>query len=209
MKNGVEYTMHSAELFFSGLSSDAVAGLMGAVIGVVGTLGATWMAFWLQKCGKISMHVRLVHSKGNVNLPWGFYLSERRTQLYMSVPIWLDVSNTSGVSRIIRDFNLEAYCQGEFVAEFTQLQCVCEGDTKIPLGQNEAYTLVIEGNNAKRYNMQFLLYQRDITKENKAIDELRFRYFDENDKVQEFFFTKLDKCWIQGPLPTNKEWVAL
>lgn len=201
--------MLNGELFFSGLSSDAVAGLLGAIIGVIGTLVATLFTYWLQKHGKINMHVRLVHSKGNVNRPWGFYLSERRTQLYMSVPIWLDVSNTSGVSRIIRDFNLEAYYQGEFVAEFTQIQCISKDGEKIPLGQDEAYTLVVEGNSARRYNMQFLLHQCDISKNNKSIDELRFRYFDEHDKVQEFFFTKLDKCWVQGPLPTKKEWISL
>ena len=100
----------------------AGAALLGAIIGALATLATTWLNKKIQSSGKVSLYAKIVHSKGEVNAPWGYYRSGIKSGLFMQVPIWLDVCNTCGISRIIRNINLYAYSDKDEVAVFTQIQ---------------------------------------------------------------------------------------
>lgn len=184
----------------------AGAGLVGAVIGAGATLLSTWLTKKLQTSGKVTLHIALVGSEARNGLTFGFYEEEFAEGLVMRVPIWLDVCNTSGISRIVRNASLFAYCNKELVAEFAQIQAVDMGEKRKALGDQESYTVVVPENSARRFNMEFILRKQDIPKENKQFDELIFTCFDEKNRINAFHFMNVQNCWIEGPIHTEDEW---
>lgn len=187
----------------------AGAALLGAIIGAVATLMATWLNKKIQSSGKVSLHAKIVHTKGKANRPWGFYESNTKTGLFMQIPIWLDVCNTCGVPRVIRNVNLYAYADKDEVAAFTQIQRIGNGEEAILLGDNESYTLVIPANSARRFNLDFRLHEQEMPIEKKTFDELILTYFDEKNNIQAFHFVKLNHCWVKGELISIKSWITL
>jgi hypothetical protein len=187
----------------------AGAALLGAIIGAFATLAATWLTKKVQSSGKVSLYAKIVHTKGKINRSWGYYRSGSKPGLYMLVPIWLDVCNTCGVSRIIRNVNLYAYAGKDEVAAFTQIQRFGDGEEEILLGNNESYTLVISSNSACRFNLSFMLYEHELPPDKKAFDELILTYFDEKNNVKAFHFVKPSHCWVEGALSNEKQWITL
>lgn len=187
----------------------AGAALLGAIIGALATLASTWLNKKVQLSGKVSLYAKIVYSKGKVNRSWGYYRSQNKTGLFMQVPIWLDVCNTCGVSRILRNVNLYAYSGKEEIATFTQIQRVGEGEETILLGDNESYTLVIPANCARRFNLSFILHEEDLPADKKAFDELILTYFDEKNNIHAFCFAKPNDCWVEGTLRIEKQWISL
>ena len=187
----------------------AAAALLGSIIGAAATLLATWMSRKMQTNGKLTLHLKMVYTKGGTNEPWGFYRSQLKSGLYMQVPLWIDICNTSGISRIVRNINLYAYKDKKEVASFTQIQRIGDGESKIAFGDNESYTLVIPANSARRFNLDFMLRESDIPTEDKNFDELILTYFDEKNKIHAFHLVDMDQCWVEGSLQSKKEWITL
>ena len=150
-----------------------------------------------------------MHSKGEINKPWGYYKSRDKPGLIMQVPIWLDVCNTCGISRIIRNINLYAYSSKDEVAVFTQIQRSGNGEKAIPFGDDESYTLVIPENSARRFNLYFMLHEQELPPDRKIFDELILAYFDEKNNIQAFHFVKPSQCWVEGALITERHWISL
>ncbi len=187
----------------------AGAALLGAIIGALATLATTWLNKKVQSSGKVSLYAKMVYSKGNINRPWGYYKSENKRGLFMIVPIWLDVCNTCGVSRIVRNLNLYAYAAKDEVAAFTQIQRIEDGKKAILLGDNESYTLVIQANSARRFDLNFILHEQELPTDKKAFDELILTYFDEKNNIQAFHFVKPSHCWLEGALRIVERWITL
>ena len=187
----------------------AGAALLGAIIGALATLAATWLNKKVQSSGKVSLYAKIVHTKGKINKAWGYYKSAGNSGLFIQVPIWLDVCNTCGVSRIIRNVNLYAYAGMDEVAAFTQIQRVGDGEEAILLGDNESYTLVVPANCARRFDLSFVLDEKEMPPEKKEFDELILAYFDEKNNIQAFHFVKPNLFWVEGALKIEKQWITL
>lgn len=127
----------------------------------------------------------------------------------MDIPIWLDICNTCGVSRIIRNVNLYAYAEKEEVAVFTQIQRSGEGQEKITLGDNESYTLIIPPNSARRFDLEFILHEQEMPPGKREFNEIILSYFDERNNIKAFHFLNLNSCWIEGSLIRGKQWIDL
>lgn len=187
----------------------AGAALLGAIIGALATLATTWLNKKIQSSGKVSLYAKLVYSKGRINRSWGYYKSQDKGGLYMVVPIWLDICNTCGVSRIIRNINLYAYVEKEEVAVFTQIQRIGDGQEKITLGDNESYTLIIPPNSARRFDLEFILHEQEMLPDKREFNEIILSYFDEKNNIKAFHFLNLNSCWVEGPLIMGKQWINL
>ena len=83
-------------------------GLIGAVIGAVAAIASTWVAKKLQTVGKVSLFAKMVYSKGPVEKACGYYHCQNESGLYLRIPLWLDIVNTSGISRIVRKVTVYA-----------------------------------------------------------------------------------------------------
>lgn len=187
----------------------AGAGLVGAVIGAGATLLSTWLTKKLQTSGRVSLFAKIVHIPTSSHQTWGYYTSEREQGLYMAVPLWLDVCNTSGISRILRNVSLSAYSDKKEIASFKQIQRSGDGEEAILFGDQESYTLVIPANSAKRFEMLFVLHEAELLSGEKDFDELILTYFDEKNQIHAFHFATIERCWVKGSLPKPKEWIAL
>lgn len=187
----------------------AGAALLGSLIGAITSLAAVWLTKKAQASGKISLFAKIVYSKNPTHKSWGYYKSSDRSGLFMQVSLWLDVINTSGISRIVRNMNLYAYAKKSEVASFVQIQRIGDGESLILMGDNESYTLVIPANSARRFNLEFILHEDEISVEKKEFDEIIVVYFDEKDKIHAFHLIDIDRCWVEGSLPLKKGWITL
>lgn len=186
----------------------AGAALLGAIIGAFATLASTWLNKKVLSSGKVLLFGKIVYSKAD-NRSWGYYKRDNKPGLFMQVPIWLDVCNTCGTSRILRNVNLYAYTGKHEIASFIQIQRVGDGEEAILLGDNESYTLVIPANCARRFDLHFELDEQELPPDKKAFDELVLTYFDEKNNIRAFRFVKPNHCWVEGSLRVEKEWIAL
>lgn len=201
---------------FEGLSLEmqsaivsGVIGLSGAVIGALATLIATWLTRKLQTSGKVSLFAKMVYSKSSVDKACGYYPCQTEPGLYLRIPLWLDIVNTSGVSRIVRNANLYAYSGKKEIASFTQIQRIGDGESAISLGNNEAYTFVIPPNSACRFDVEFMLKETELSPDGKEFDEIVLSYFDEKNRIHAFHLINIDFCWIEKKIPMEKQWIAL
>ena len=96
-------------------------GLLGSVIGAAASLLAVFMSNNLQKHGKISLHARIVGSRvDKQHRTWGYRQTDQGLSFH--IPLWLDICNTSNISRIVRNVNLCIVKNRTIVHEFTQFQ---------------------------------------------------------------------------------------
>ena len=184
-------------------------GLGGAVIGAIATLVATWLTKKLQTAGKVSVFAKMVFSKSPTDKAPGYYKSQIRSGLYLRLPLWLDIINTSGISRIVRNVNLSIYNNRKEVATFTQIQRIGSGDKAILLGDAESYTFVIPANSARRFDVEFILEETELSPDKKEFDEIVLSYFDEKNRIHAFHLLDVDFCWIEKQIPREKMWIAL
>ena len=182
----------------------AGAALLGAIIGAVATIATTWLNNKLQHVGKVRLFAHIVCFEPTQE-QWGFYNIDG--VLYFQIPIWLDVCNTSGVSRIIRDVNLYAYLGDKEISAFEQVQAY--GKNRVALGDNESYTLVVPANSARRFNMFFTLSENELSSDNKSFDNVVLKYFDEENSIHACCFARPEKIWKQGSLKSVKNWITL
>lgn len=187
----------------------AGTGLIGAVVGAGATLLSTWLTKKLQTSGKVSLFAKIVHLPTGDHRTWGYYPCEKKQGLYMMVPLWLDVCNTSGIPRILRNVNLSAYSDKKEIAPFTQMQRSGDGEKAVLFGEQESYTLVIPANSAKRFDLVFMLHEAELMSGEKDFDKLILTYFDEKNQIHAFHLAAIERCWVRGSLPKPKEWMAL
>lgn len=189
----------------SAIVSGAI-GLLGAIIGAMAVIASTWFAKKLQSSGKVSLFVRTESSKGNVRP--GCYLSNGYHELFMRIPLWIEIINTCGISRIVRNLNLYAYADKEEVAAFTQLQDIGYKE-EILLGDKGSYTFVIPANSACRFDVEFILRESEVPQNKRPFDEIVLTYYDEKNRIHAFNLPNIDFCWCQGEFKAEKEWITL
>ena len=187
----------------------AGAALLGSLIGAMATLLGTWLTKKMQENGKITLFVKPVFSHSDVKRWSGFYRSESKPGMLLQIPVWLDVCNTSGIPRIVRNVNMYAYKAKKEIAPLVQIQRIDNGKKTILLGDNESYTLVIPANSSKRFNLEFVLLEHDVESDQKDFDELILSYFDEHNRIHAFHFLKIDSCWVEGELSLEKKWISM
>lgn len=185
----------------------AGAAMLGAIIGAAATLLATWLEKRIQQQGKVRVYVKFVGSKLADHRRIGFYKSETSSGLGMRIPVWVEVCNTCGVSRILRDVNFYAYQDKQEVFSFKQIQRIGDGENKIVLGNNETYTLVIPPNSACRFNMEFHKKEADLSE--KQFNKLYLAYYDEKNVLHTFYIMDIEQCWSEGEIQKDNRWQEL
>lgn len=185
--------------------------LISALVSIIVSCVSSWITLFLPKLKKPKIYVKFVGSRLTESLSSLGYI-ETTNGLSLHVPLWLDICNTTGVSKIIRNISLLAYKDSNFVAEFSQ----CQGNTNNPnkpgaiiLGDEGAYTTVVPANSSKRLTLQFFLSQRDVLMGVNQFNKLYLSYHDENDNLLSFYLTDIDATWIEGTLVHPKQWISL
>ncbi len=185
--------------------------LISALISIIVSCVSSWITLSLPKLKKPKIHVKFVGSRLTESLSSLGYI-ETTHGLSLHVPLWLDICNTTGVSKIIRNISLLAYKDSNFVAEFSQ----CQGNTNNPnkpgaiiLGDEGAYTTVVPANSSKRLILEFDLLQGSIAPGTNQFNKLWLSYYDENDRQLRYYLIDVDASWIKGTLVSPKQWITL
>lgn len=187
----------------------ALSALAGSIIGALATITSVWLNKKIQESGKVKVFCRFVASKGD-GKEFGIYNAGDGSGLIMRVPMWIELCNTSGISRYIRDINIVAFKDGKEISEFTQFQGQNIGkENELSYGNNQAYTLVVEANNTMRFNVEFSLKESDI--ENIQIDTLKMRYYDEKNKChfKELYKISDNPVWSIRKFEIKKQWIEV
>ena len=161
----------------------AVFGIIGAVMGAAISVMGQFVPYLLNRKGKVMIFMRFVYFEAN-GKPWGIQKNEEHNTLSFRVPLWIEIINTKGIPKIIRNVSLYAYYKGKLVTEFTQVQRVNSDTNGNGIkGNNEKYTFVISAYNSERYRLLYSASQEKL--ESKAIDEIRVSYYDDKNKLHE------------------------
>ena len=182
--------------------------LISALVSIIVSCVSSWITLSLPKLKKPKIYVKFVGSRITESLSsLGYIETSNGTSLH--VPLWLDICNTSGVSKIIRNISLFAYNDSKFVVEFKQCEGCKNKSGSIILGDEGAYTTVVPANSSKRLTLQFFLSQRDVSMGVNQFNKLYLSYHDENDNLLSFYLTDIDATWIEGTLAHPKQWISL
>jgi len=189
----------------------ALAAIGGALIGACASLLNTWLSKRVSESGRVDVFCRFVHSKASEEC-FGIYKSGKTNGLVMRIPMWIEIANTSMTPKYIRDFNIIAFNQEIEVAEFTQMQGINLGTEKEQeLGNHQMYSFVVDGKEIKRFDVEFILQDANLTDEEKTFTTLKARYFTESGKKIEKVIYSDDKtiAWKIGAISHKKEWISV
>lgn len=189
-----------------------VFALLGAVIGVVGSLSTVFLTKAVQKHGEITLHARIVGSRIDAaHRTWGYIQTNKEVSFH--IPLWLDICNTSNVSKIVRNVNLCTIKNRTIIADFTQFQGTGidpQDPNTITIANAGAYSFVVPPNSVLRTEVEFGLKKDDLLPEDQDFDSIYLTYFDEKDCLNIFFLEKIPSPqWIIGELPQSKRWKTL
>lgn len=189
-----------------------VFALVGAIIGVAGSLSAVFLTRAMQKHGKITLHARIVGSRiDSLHRTWGYRQTYQGISFH--IPLWLDICNTSDVSKIVRNVNLCIIKDRTIIADFIQFQGngmnPQDPDTVI-MANEGAYSFVVPPNSVLRAELEFGLKKNDLKAEDQEFDSIYLTYFDEKDCLKIFFLENIPAPhWVLGVLPRPTNWKTL
>lgn len=101
---------------------DVLLILIGAAIGFVSSIGTTIVNERIKRHGRIKLYYKIVYSKVKDGRTWGF--RNGSNGMVFEVPIWIEIQNTSNAVRVIRDFNILLFNDGNEIAYMTQINNV-------------------------------------------------------------------------------------
>ena len=169
---------------------------------------------YLSNKGEIKLYAKFVFSHDNEPKLWGFKY-DNSNKLYLNVPLWVDIINTCGTSRVVRDLSINLKHGKHTVASMVQIQKITktkDEDETTFLGDKGSYTCMVSAKGTKRLDIEYFLL-KDVIQGDCFFDHLTLSYYDEKDILHDFFLAEIpeDKCWIPGELksPTLNKWLLL
>ena len=164
--------------------------IIGALISLISTLigffAQTFFTHILSNKGKIHIYIKSVYNK-NTAKAWGF--SETASGKIFDVPLWIEIHNTKSTKQIIRNLNLSLYSHNKHVRNMVQASHYETERGKEYYGNNGSYSFLLEGNEIKRFDLEFMLLQKDY--DGESFDEVRLSYYDTKDRYKEYTIFKL------------------
>ena len=184
---------------------DWVSTIIGAAIGFVSSVGIIVAERLINKAGRLKVYYKIVYDHPTGKNTWGFQRTDQG--IFLIVPIWLEIENTTNSTRVLRDVNLVLFRNGKRIADLMQANCCGEKENPHYFGNNGSYSFIAEPKSIRKYECHFFLKQNPM--EDQQFDEIKLRYFGEHD--QEYFFSigKVDGNWRIGDFKRPEVWKRL
>ena len=185
---------------FTLLVYSALFSLIGSFIGfllqvIVSTI--------LSNRGKVKIYIKSVYNK-LFSRTWGF--EDSVSGMVFTVPLWIEIHNTTSKKQIIRNLNLVLYKNNSQVAKMTQMNYYEKSNQTFFYGENGAYSFLIDAYEIKRFELFFVTYKKEV---NDDFDEVRISYYDSKDKYHEFKIFEISEPWIISKNKTDDDWRAI
>ncbi len=180
---------------------------IGGCIGFVSSFGTLMASSWLEKRGKLKVYTKIVYSKCHKNESWGFYHSDSAS-IAFHIPLWVEIQNTSKETKVIRDFCIILYRNGNRIAKMIQINKIGEKGKEEFYGNNGGYSFIAEPRSIRRYECQFSILKNSIEGDSD-FDEIKLRYFDERDNEIIYHLKSVKECWKISSFKKDDDWNLL
>ena len=184
---------------------DWLSTIIGAAIGFVSSVGIIVSERLIDRAGIVKVYARIVYQQTTNPTSWGF--DDGQGEIYLKVPVWLELENLSNAPRVVRDVNLVLFNRTERVAEMVQINRRGTGEHAQIFGNNGGYSFVLEPRSIQRYECFYSLKQ-DLQK-SEVFDRIKLRYYDEKDKEHLLLLGKVDGDWSVKEFPRSAKWIKL
>lgn len=185
---------------FTLLVYSALFSLIGSFIGfllqvIVSTI--------LSNRGKVKIYIKSVYNK-LFSRTWGF--EDSVSGMVFTVPLWIEIHNTTSKKQIIRNLSLVLYKNNSQVAKMTQMNYYEKSNQTFFYGENGAYSFLIDAYEIKRFELFFVTYKKEV---NDDFDEVRISYYDSKDKYHEFKIFEISEPWVVSKNKIDNDWRAI
>lgn len=187
--------------------------VIGAGIGFIASIGTIAIERLLDRRGRIKLYYKVIGDR-DATFPNGFHYTQNGDMSF-SLPMQVEIQNTSKVTRVIRDINIDLYLNGQFVDHMTPVESTTNRkttnghttqiETQSYGADNGAYSFVVEPLSILHQNCYFFY----IIKKENTFDEAKLRYFDEKDRPHSFSIRKIGNCWREDYWECTDEWILL
>ena len=170
--------------------------IVGAILGFVLSIFTTIVNKAIDKHGKMRIFYKLVYQK-ITGQKAGVESVDGDT--YITVPLYLELQNSSNTSRVLRDVCLYLYKEGKKIGKMKQVQYTQNSKTKEITsnfgGEKNSYSFVLPPSSIQKQECEFM-YIIPTSKINEtSFDEIRLSYFNEKNQVMECLFCKAERGW--------------
>ena len=185
---------------FTLLVYSALFSLIGSFIGF---LLQVIVSTSLSNRGKVKIYIKSVYNK-LFSRTWGF--EDSVSGMVFTVPLWIEIHNTTSKKQIIRNLNLVLYKNNSQVAKMTQMNYYEKSNQTFFYGENGAYSFLIDAYEIKRFELFFVTYKKEV---NDDFDEVRISYYDSKDKYHEFKIFEISEPWVVSKNKIDNDWRAI
>lgn len=170
--------------------------VIGAILGFVLSIITTLVNKAIDKHGKMRIFYKLVYQKSTekkarIDVKGGY--------TYLTIPLYLELQNTSNTARVMRDVCLYLYQDGKKVAKMVQIQYTKDHKTNEIKnsygGEKNSYSFVLPPLSIQKQECEFLYKVSTSKIDEYAFDEIRLAYYDERNRVMECLFCKAEQGW--------------
>lgn len=176
--------------------------IIGAVLGFALSIVTTLVNKAIDKCGKLHLFYKLVYQKETSKKAC---INSNSGETYIMIPVYFEFQNTSNTTRVIRDVCLYLYNNGKRVGKMIQIQYskgrrtkngeVVDEEIRNYGGEKNSYSFVLPPQSIQKQECEFLYKVATSKIDDYAFDEIRFSYFDEQNKVMECVFCNAENGW--------------
>ena len=185
---------------FTLLVYSALFSLVGSFIGF---LLQVIVSSVLSNRGKVKIYIKSVYNKLS-GRAWGF--EDSVSGMIFTVPLWIEIHNTTAKKQIIRNLNLVLYKNNRQVTKMTQMNYYEKSSQTFFYGENGAYSFLIDANEIKRFDLYFAIYKEEVKHD---FDEVRVSYFDSKDEYHEFKIFEITEPWVVSKNKIDNDWRAI
>ena len=179
--------------------------IIGAIIGFVSSIGIILVQRIVDRIGNIDIYTRVVCDRSTSSHIWGFH--RRSNELFLNIPLWIEIQNLSNSTRILRDINLLLFSEGKELVTMIQCERINIKSQGLYLYANEgSYSLSIGAGEIKKIDCYFLL---KANLDNPIFDEIVLRYYDEKNLAHKFSLGHVKGDWNEKEFPRSEEWIKL
>ena len=153
--------------------------------------------------GKVKIYIKTVYNKLS-GRAWGF--EDSVSGMIFTVPLWIEIHNTTAKKQIIRNLNLILYKNNRQVAKMTQMNYYEKSSQTFFYGENGAYSFLIDANEIKRFELLFVINKKEV---NDDFDEVRITYYDSKDNSHEFTIFEITAPWVVSKNKIDNDWRSI
>ena len=190
---------------------------LGGIIGLMSSITMFLIQRYIDTKGKVLIFYKKTFVDIDKDVKGGF--SEKDSVVDLSIPLVFEFQNTTNTTKVIRDISLFLYKNGKKLNKTYQINFIKKSNSKggkitkeekIEFGsEKNSYSFVIPQHSIQKQYCYFGYFIQKEEIQNNIFDEIRLRYFNENNKEKVSKFMKIENCWRIQNFEVDNEWRKL